>query len=280
MAKGQQRFRIDGASKQDVDELRQNWRGDPNISEKLRETFLEYGIQYCPKKINNNIIFYIKSSTITIISRYCNLISGIYSFILLSFVSIITPIYMIYIIYNFKNTKNLYLSDFLIDVVCSLIIFFISLFIHEMGHASACLRASNAVGGVRFCARGGLIILATDVTSIMQCSRSDKAMTAAMGPVWQCAFAAILLIMSQFEILDSNIAIFSAFIIIWAGYMSIIPSLGNDGYFIMIDLHDSNLNKKFIKENNIFLYFSYYFRIALNVMFFAIFIYLINITWI
>ena len=123
--------------------------------------------------------------------------------------------------------------------------FYVSLFFHELGHAAACLLRTGTVGGIRLGIIWILPSMATDVTSSALVSPKERFWISAAGPIFHGVVFVPLLVLLIFAPATGHLVMVLAISNTLAIALSVIPSRGNDGFWMLkniagYDLRDNS----------------------------------------
>lgn len=153
-------------------------------------------------------------------------------------VSIFSAIYLIGYVGVYRGS---FVTDFgamigIGTLIGTVLVFYLSMLMHELGHAAACLRVAGGVGGIRMGWHKALLLMAVDVSPIHRASPRDQFVVAISGSIIQFTVATIVLwIAALTQILHYGLLV--AYPLIIAAIMySIVPTYRNDGYWAVKDL--------------------------------------------
>jgi uncharacterized membrane protein len=125
------------------------------------------------------------------------------------------------------------------DFAVAFFVYILSVFVHEFGHAAACLKKTGLVGSIKVRLRRGLPVFTTDVSSVHFASPRDQAQIAIAGVVFQLCFAAFLLLS---PVLGMRMGAIFALV---AALFCLIPYPGSDGFWFINDAFRLDLPKTF-----------------------------------
>lgn len=125
-----------------------------------------------------------------------------------------------------------------VDAVVTLAVVFMSMVVHEFGHATACLKMTGATGSIRVMTFRGTPAMAADVSSICLTDERGKAVVAMAGALFQSTFAACLLAFGPPQ------AQMAATMAILGAMFSMTPLPNTDGYWLIRDFFNLRLRPR------------------------------------
>lgn len=118
-----------------------------------------------------------------------------------------------------------------VELIAILSLMFISSLIHEFGHATACKKLTDRVGGVGIGINIFLPVFYANVSPINLLDRTGKMMVAVSGVYFQLFFSASAILLSDYAEVFGKFAVIS----IIALFINLIPIYRNDGYWLLND---------------------------------------------
>lgn len=238
-AKGQRRIRVDGTTKADLQILMSGRKCRvPALSAPLQQTLIENGLLKEDENILHSRVLcaYVPSRIVTALASRLTLFARPEVMAILAIFAAINPLLFWYMLWRSPITHAAPSMSLVGSIIIAIMLFYTVMLFHELGHAASCLRASGTVGGIRLGWYRGILLMAVDVTSSMQCTKLERAAIAMAGIVWQGAVGTIIVITTLIGWTDWVTGALAAFAITYSNLYSLVPANGNDGSLALLDL--------------------------------------------
>ncbi len=136
---------------------------------------------------------------------------------------------LVFSVVNWLKAVSLY------EFAATFLTFVICVFVHEMGHAIACLKYTGMDGSVRVQFYRGLPVFTTDVSSLYLCGPIQKGIIALSGIALQTTFSLLLLLRPIHSIqMGASLSLLSA-------AFALVPLSGSDGYWFLSDVFKTKI---------------------------------------
>lgn len=122
-----------------------------------------------------------------------------------------------------------------------LIITYATMLFHELGHAVACMRLTEAVGGIRLGWHKAMLLMVVDVSSVVHLPVRKRWPVAVSGPIFQLGAAGAVLWLGHAELVEARVALLAFGLSTLAAAYSLVPNGRNDGSSIFRDLRNRSL---------------------------------------